>query len=800
MEGEIILKERYMENPNKNKNIFPDEEYAPAKPLYTKKIKAPYGTPGEDLTEVEREVSTEEAEALPINAKLNVIGKRTKRLDAVYKVTGAAKYTADIQLPGMLYGKFVRSIHPHARIRSVDTSKAEKMAGVHAVHVLTTDPITDPVAPTGDKLPVVRYVGQPIAAVAAETQELADEAAKLVEVVYHPLPFVIDLDEAQKPNATLVYEQKIEQRQTEGDVGNVAGGEQRGNVRGPNTRSRGDLEKGFAEADILLEREYRTQVQTHCTLETHGVVADWKSDGLTVYASTQGTKGVRDELAEIFNLPVSKVRVITEYMGAGFGSKFGAGNYGAMATMLSKKAGRPVRLMLNRWEEQHAAGNRPNSHQKLKIGAKKDGTLTAMQLVAYGTGGVNLGAGVGSVARSMYTCPNYKGEQNHVFTHAGPGAAFRAPGAVQGLFALEQAIDELAVELNMDPVKLRDVIDPSKIRSIQRRKAAEKFGWKYRPANSDTGPVKRGIGMAQGQWHQGINFDSSATVRINKDSSVEIRSGVQDIGTGIRTVVAQVVAEELGLQAEDITVKIGDTTYPAGPGSGGSVTTGSITPAVRNAAYQAKMKLLADVAGEMKTEIADLMMKNGEVISRKDPSNKMSFTEATGKMRADQVMATATRSANYPGSTRDALGSVQFAEVTVDTETGVIKVERIVAAHTCGRPMNPLQIESQINGGVIMGVGFALYEDRVMDVRTGYMVNPNLEMYKMPFSKEIPDIDIILIEHYSAQSSTDATGIGEPANIATAPAIANAVYNAIGVRIYETPMSPEKVLAALGVV
>lgn len=789
-----------MANPIKDKNVLPDEEYAPMKPLYTKKMKMPYGTPGVDLKEVEREVSVDEADPLPVNEKLQVLGKRTKRTDAIYKVTGAAKYTADIQLPGMLYGKFVRSTYPHARIRSVDASEAERYPGVHAVHILTTEPLGKEMAPTGDKLPVVRYVGQPIAAVAAESDEIAREAAKLVKVVYHPLPFVVDLEEAKKDDAPLVYEVKIEQRQTGGDVGNVAGDEQRGNVRGPAANARGDVAKGFAEADLIVEREYRTQVQTHCTLETHGVVADWKPDGLTVYASTQGTKSVRDEIAEIFELPKSKVRVITEYMGAGFGSKFGAGDYGPMATMLSKKAGRPVRLMLDRWEEQHAAGNRPNSHQMLKIGAKNDGKLTAIELTSYGTAGVGLGSGVGSVARGMYTCSNFKEEQYDVFTHAGPGAAFRAPGAVQGLFALEQAIDELAVELNMDPLKLRDIIDPSEIRKIQRQRAAEKFGWKFRAPNTDAGPIKRGFGMAQGHWPQMVHMDSTATVRINKGGSVEVMSGVQDIGTGIRTVIAQLVAEELGLQAEDITVKIGDTTYPDGPESGGSVTTGSITPAVRNAAYQAKLKMLGYVAGAMKTEIADLELKNGEVVSKKDPAQRMSFADATRRMRTNQVIATASRSDDYEGSRRETLGSVQFAEVTVDTETGVVKVERVVAAHTCGRPMNPLQVESQINGGVIMGLGFALYEDRVMDSRTGHMVNPNLETYKLPFAKEIPQIDILLIEHYGAQSSTDAAGIGEPANVATAPAIANAIYNAIGVRVYETPMSPEKVLAALGLV
>ena len=802
-----------MANPNKKNFDVPGvtdlNEHAPVKHLHTQKLKLPHGVPGHNLKEVEREVSLDEAPALPINEKLDVVGKRTKRLDAIYKVTGAAKYTADIQLPGMLYGKFLGSIHPHARIRSIDISAAEQYPGVHAVHVLTTDHMSNPKTFSRKTLPVLRYAGQPIAAVAAESQRIAEEAVKLIEVVYSPKPFVVDMEEAMKEDAPLVYEEVVEQEQTEGDVGNEAGDEQEGNVRGPATSSfyggqRGDVEKGFGEADVIVEREYRTQVQTHCTLETHGVVADWKPNGLTVYASTQSTKSVRNELAQLFGLSRSKVRVITEYMGAGFGAKFGAGYYGVMATMLSKKSGRPVKLMLTRQEEQLTAGNRPNSHQMLKIGAKKDGALTAIQLVSYGTAGVGLGAGVGRVAQGMYPCPNFKGEQYDVFTHAGPGAAFRAPGNVQGVFALEQAIDEIAHKLGMDPLKYRDVIDDLEIRKLERDQGAAKFGWKHRQPGSDVGPIKKGIGVAQAHWPCMVHLDSSAMVRINKGGSVEVMSGVQDIGTGIRTVLAQVVAEELGLEAEDITVKIGDTNYPDGPGSGGSVTTGSITPPTRNAAYQAKIKLLGYVAGAWDTDITDLEMKNGEVFSKKDDSKRVSFADATKTMRANQVFGTASRSDDYGGFEqgwglgKDRLGSVQFAEVSVNTETGVIKVDRVVAAHSCGRPMNPMQLESQINGGVIMGVGYALYENRVMDSRTGHMVNANLESYKMPYSREIPDIETILIEYYGANSSTDAMGIGEPANIATAAAIANAVYNAIGIRLYELPMTPDKVLAALG--
>jgi xanthine dehydrogenase YagR molybdenum-binding subunit len=302
------------------------------------------------------------------------------------------------------------------------------------------------------------------------------------------------------------------------------------------------------------------------------------------------------------------------------------------------------------------------------------------------------------------------------FTHAGPGAAFRAPGNVQGCFSLEQLIDQAAERLGIDPLTYRDRIDKSEMRKLQRQKGAEQFGWKYQKPGSSTGTLKRGFGVAQGHWSRFVHLDSSASVRINKDASVVIMSGVQDIGTGTKTILAQVVAEELGLAATDITVKIGDTIYPDGPGSGGSVTAGSITPAARNAAYKAKVELLGQLAGAWEVEVADIEMKGGDVFVKGDSSKRMSFGEAVKKMRTNQIIATASRPDDYGGFEMGdflgygRLGSVQFAEVLVDTATGVIKVERVVAAHSCGRPLNPMQIESQINGGVIMGIGYALYE------------------------------------------------------------------------------------------
>ena len=529
------------------------------------------------------------------------------------------------------------------------------------------------------------------------------------------------------------------------------------------------------------------------------MVVDWRFDGVTIYASTQGTQGVRDEFAELFDLPKSKVRVIVEFMGGGFGAKHGLGSHGKAAGYLAKKTGRPVKMMASRKEEQTSQGNRPNSIQRLKIGARQNGELTAIEQEAYGTAGVGLGAGVGGVAQTLYSCPNFQTRQYDVFTHAGPGAAWRAPGAVQGIFGLEQMMDEIAESIDMDPLKLRDKADPSRVRKAARKMGAERFDWSRRkPKASDNGPIKKGIGMAQSSWWRVYNYNATVEVKLLRDGALEVRSGVQDIGTGTKTILAQVVAEEFGLNTEDVNVRIGDTLFPDAPGSGGSQVTASITPAARNAAFQVKLKLFEKVADMLEVKASTLTMEDGKIYSTEDTAKSMSFLDAVAKLPVSQIVATESRSTEYDGDYLHwDLGSAQFAELSVDTETGFIKVDKIVAAHSCGRPINPLQVESQINGGIIQGTSYALYEDRILDRNTGHMVNHSLDTYKTTYGADIPDIDIILMEDYNAKSSTDAYGIGEPANIATAAAIANAVHNAIGVRIREIPITPDKVLKAL---
>jgi xanthine dehydrogenase YagR molybdenum-binding subunit len=515
----------------------------------------------------------------------------------------------------------------------------------------------------------------------------------------------------------------------------------------------------------------------------------------------------------MFNLPKSRVRVISDFTGGGFGAKYGIGNFGLLAINLSRKARAPVRLMLDRREEHVSVGNRPSSVQRWRIGARRDGTLSAIRLESYGSGGVAAGGGVGFAHAMMYSCPNVSSEQFDVFTNTGPCAAFRAPGQVQGVFGLEQTIDDVADRLQLDPIALRDIIDAgstddSYARRIERRIGAEKFGWnRRRPANADPGPIKRGVGMAQSQWVSVIHPPASCEVRIMGDGSVEAFSAAQDVGTGTRTVMAQVVAEELGLRVEDVGAHIGDTRYPVGPPSGGSRVTGSLTPAARNAAYRVARDLAARLAPLIGVSAEAIVFGDGHVGVRGSSSTWLPFKEAVAKTNLTEISRRAERRDDYQGYMittpffavgRHGIGGVQFVDLSVDTETGSVKVHRIVAVHDCGRPINPRLTESQVMGGVIQGMSYALYEERHLDAASGWQLNASVDQYKIAGAREVPDIEVHLIEQFCGQSSTDARGVAEPANVATAAAIANAFFNATGRRIRSLPMTPANVLAALG--
>jgi xanthine dehydrogenase YagR molybdenum-binding subunit len=745
------------------------------------------GVPGASVRQEQRKVPASEPRAWDAEARLSVVGQPAPRIEGPAKVTGRARYCYDVRLPGMLHAAVVSSQHAHARIRSVDVSAAEKMPGVKAAYVVERilGPAELRIKPKASgKYPLVRYEGQPVAAVAATTRAQAEDAARRIKVDYQPLPHASDIDAAQKPDAPLVFEGPVEQPSTAGGGGALKGLPQRGNVRGPNVQTvpkEANVDEALAASAVTVDERFSTEVQTHSAVETHGAVADWKPDGLTVYESTQGIYSVQEELTTLFDLPKSKVRVVCEFTGGGFGAKFGAGNHGVIAAHLSRKAGAPVRLFLDRRGEHLAVGNRPSSIQRLRIGATKEGKLTALRLDAFGSAGCAAGAGCSGPVRNIYPAKVVHTEESDVFLHAGPAAAFRAPGHPQGAFGLEQAMDALALQLGIDPLELRDRNDPHPARREERRIGAQKIGWaearKVKPG-AQPGRLKRGVGFAQGVWY---NFDgppSSAEVLIHDDGSVECRSGVADIGGGIRTAAAQVVAEVLGMRPSEVLVRIGDTSFPVGPPSGGSMTTQMLTPAVRLAAERARDELFRLVPGEQE------------------------LRAAARKLKGRTVRGSGERAKDYGGWKEDryatTIGGAQFAEVEVDTLTGVVRVLRVVAVHDCGRPVNRLALESQINGGIIQGISFALFERRALDQPTGRMVNADLERYRIAGSKDVPKIEPVIIEHYLGRTNTDVSGIGEPATVPTAAAVANAIFHATGKRMRHTPMTPAVVLAALG--
>ena len=684
------------------------------------------------------------------------ISHPTLRVDGPAKASGRARYSSDIQADGWLYGMILRSKWPAALITAINLEPALNIPGIKAAILARDLPRT------------VRFYGEELAAVAGTTKQACLDALRAIQVEAKPKDdFVVNEDEAKKSDAPEVWEGKS-------------------NLSAPRTREAGDVDNAFSECAAVIEGFYTTPVQIHNPMETHGNTVSWTDDGVTVWASTQGISSVRNGLANALNkldssIDHSKVRVITDYMGGGFGSKFDAGVECLLAARLSRGAKAPVRLMLTRFDEGLAVGNRPSSFQKIKMGALADGTLHAYEGNNYGTAGIGAGAATGAGGGGaeipmpyLYPVANRRVTQSSVAVNAGSSRAFRAPGHPPASLGMECAMDDLAVKLGMDPLEFRLKNDPNEVRQKEYKIGAERFGWKdkYQKPGSSSGPIKTGIGCSGAAWGAGgPSRNTHGEAQINPDGSVEFRLGVQDIGTGTKTVIAVVAAEMLGLKPEQITVKVGDTNYPPGPGSGGSTTCASISPTVYDICTKALQQL------QTQTGVADARGDN--------------WLAACKKLGVTPLVV--------PGnwleglSTKPAYG-VQFVEVDVDTETGLVTVKKVVAVHDCGLMIDTLTLESQINGGVIMGMGYALYEERVMDDLSGVLLNPNFETYKLPGIADVPDIEVVLLN----MPERGVIGIGEPATVPTAGAIANAVANAIGVRVGSLPITPAKILAALG--
>ncbi len=752
-------------------------------PTVTFTVKA--GMPGAPQT---LEVHAAEGDIKPwdLDSPLRVVKGRQTRLEGPQKVTGRAKYTFDISLPGMLWGRMVGASVPAAEIVKIDTSRAEALPGVKAVW--TTESRT------------VRFAGQDVAAVAAVSPEVAEDAARLIQVTYDERPYVTDIEKAMETDAPLVYEP--DQVPGSKDI------PRKGNILGPQSPrrggARGDLEKGFAEAVVTVEPTYVVPVHTHSPLESHGVVALWEGDQLTVYASTQGIFTVRDGMAEALGIDRKNVRVITEHMGGGFGSKLAPSAVGTafavVACRLAKKAGAPVKLMLDRKQEHLCTGNAPSAVMTVRLGARRDGTFTALHYRSFGSAGIAGGAGTGGPAGGLYqNCPNLKIEEHDVFTNAGPAAPLRAPGHPQGAFALESAVDELAHKLGLDPLEVRKKNESSPVRLMQYDIGAKAIGWerRHKKPGEGSGPRKRGLGMANGNWYVIARGSGvGAEVKVHRDGSVELFSGAQDIGTGFRTAMTLVAAEELGLRVRDIQTHVGDTRFPEGPGSGGSNTTNSVAPVVRLAAHQAREKVFDLAAGLLGVKREELQAAEGRIFVAAAPSRAVTFKQAAAKMPGEVIACVADRKKQYE-TFRGDLAGTQFAEVEVDTETGEVRVIKMVSVNDCGFPVNALTAESQVIGAMIQGASWALLENRILDRNVGTMVNPNLESYKILAPKDMFEAVSILTPLANAGNNTSTAGLGEPPLVPSLAAIANAVFNATGARVRTLPITPDRMLAAL---
>jgi len=736
----------------------------------------------------------------------NVVGKRLPRVDAYERVSGAAIYPSDVHLPNMLYGAVLRCPHPHARVRGVDAIAASRMPGVRALISAATpeaDLIWKKDAAGETRLfdPHCRFEGEAVAAVAAETPYQARDALAAIRVAYEVLPFVADERKALQPGSPAVHS--------------------KGNLAKTDSYERGDVAKGFAEADVVLEETYRTECELHTPLEPHGCVANWEGRSLTIWESSQGVYAIQSKVAEVLALPLARVRVIGHYMGGGFGSKLEAGKYTVIAALLAGQSARPVKLLLTREETYLAVGNRPPGNMTLKAGVKRDGTLTALEFTCLATGGAYPAGGTALVdwlIRDLYTCPNVRTTCTDVFTHAGPARPFRAPGHPQGAWALEQMMDALAEAIGMDPVELRLKNVPLVSQAREGRPAytstgfkecleqgAAAFGWekarRETGANAAKGHIRRGVGMAGGLWVVGGGRPpSTVIVKLFADGSVNLNMGASDLGTGTKTVMAMVVAEELGIKPEAIVVENADTgtTQYATP-SGGSKTVPTEAPATRNAAVQVKQKLLEMAAEALKTDLAELSYEGREIVSRRDASQRIAVKDLDALKRQGVVVGVGTRGPNPKDKVVNPFAA-QFCEVEVNTKTGELKILRFAAAHDSGRVMNRLTYDSQVFGGITMGIGLALTEARVLDAgQTGKMVNRNWHDYKLPTALDVPaDMISVPVEPGDTEANnTGAKGLGEPVTIPTAAAIANAVYHATGLRITRTPMHPLQLVKRL---
>ncbi len=724
------------------------------------------------------------------------------RVEAREKVTGAALYTVDIKHPHQLEGMIVRSRLAHARITSLDLAPALAMPGVGAAISLLADDDNH-----------VRFVGQPIAAIAAIDHKTAAAAAAAVLIKYEPLPAVIGADAARSDAAPLVYSGKA--KPANSAEGPLLPSRWKHNVRGPNVafstkrkKARKWIEQARAARNPwLFEGTFRTAAQQHTSLEPHAAVASFDGDQLTVHVSTQAVFELRKKIATRFEIDAKNVRVIADHVGGGFGSKGVLGPETAVAIQLAKAAKVPVRVAFSRHEELSVAGYRPAAEVRIGILPGPDGSLKALSLRAHADAGVAVNSTIAGLARLIYPADAKELIDYDVVSHLPPGAPFRGPGGPPMAFALEQAIDEAALRMAIDPLQLRKRWDTNANRRRLYDWAASLESWRAKvEPSTQTGRYRRGVGVAAGYWLYLWQIGSKVELSVQGGKLVA-STAVQDIGTGIRSVIADTVAREFDLESHEIDVRIGDSRLPEGPGSGGSRTTASVVPPLLLAIGKLKASLAKSSGGRItpgsNAPWRELLAASPDVtVSAERPEDDASRAGGQRPLLRDggivgTVFAWMMRRFSHMAAGAGAPSSVQVVEVEVDTLLGHVRVLRVHTGIAVGKIASPVLARGQAAGSVIQGLGYALYEAREVDARTGDILTAGLEDYRIPGIADTPPIDIHFDEGGFDHVLGGSVGIGEVATVPTAAALANAVRNAIGIRPTEIPLRPDRMLALL---
>jgi xanthine dehydrogenase YagR molybdenum-binding subunit len=773
----------------------------------------------------------------PDPATRPLLGKKISRVDGPVKVSGRAKYTFDYNPDGLLAGKILRCPYAHARITSIDTSAADKMPGVKAVQVIQK-PGTE-----------IFWAGDEVVGVAAVDEQTAEDAIRAINVKYEVLPHFVsdaeppqniatnngpisqedfeDMEDNQVPDEQVVAAIKhqgisfhpddkyLKDLQASGADPSVVQALRTAKYAPPSgsrspykktaVQTEGEPDKAFASAAAVVEGLYGASAITHCCLESHGMASEWPTDNeLLVHISTQNLSGIAPQIAEPMGIPAGNIQVMQQYIGGGFGSKFSPDRWGIAATQLSKSAGgKPVKIMLERAAELEVAGMRPSSFARVKMAADKDGKLVAWESRSWGTGG--MGGGGTPPLPYIFEIPNQRKQNVAISTNQGSARAWRAPNHPQAAAITMCAMEDLAAKMNLDPADFLtrnlDLTGPrAKIYKDELPIAAEMIDWKknWHPRGDKTaGPVKRGMGLSIHTWG-GRGHNSDCDLTIHPDGSVEIKMATQDLGTGARTIIIIVAADSLGIPMENVKLLIGDSRYPVSGASGGSTTSGGVTASTRRAAVDARNQLFAKVASSLKAKPEELEAVNATIRVKSDPSRSLSWKEACTKIGA---MPMTVRGKNPdkskpPDLTNSGVGGVQMADVSVDIETGIVRVNKMVAVQDCGLVVDVKTAASQVMGALIMGISYALYEEKILDPVTGRMLNPNMDFYRLAGIADIGDLKVHMMTG-KGYDERGVIGLAEPPVVSPGAAISNAVANAIGVRVPFLPLTPARVLEAL---